>query len=97
MKIILFMLVLAFCSTTYAANDARSMRAPDGEVVSLGDPRQKVLSAFSRDRPISINNYFLDEGRNYGRATDYIYQVDNSIYTITILGERVYRITWVRR
>lgn len=95
MKKLLIALMLVACSTAYAGNDARSMRTPDGKVISLGDSRQTVIDGFRRDRPISINNYFLNEGRTYGRATDYIYRVDNSIYTITVLGERVYRISWV--
>lgn len=79
-----------------AGNESRSMRTPDGKVISLGDSRQTVIDGFRRDRPISVTNYFLDEGRVYGKATDYIYRVDNSIYTITVLGQRVYRISWVR-
>lgn len=98
MKYLIFWVILAFCTTAYArSNDSRSLRAPDGAIVALGDSRQKVLDAFRRDQPMSINNYFLDDGRNYGNATDYVYQVDNSNYIITILGERVYRIHWERR
>lgn len=97
MKYLICGVILAFCATAYAANDSRSVRSPDGVIVVLGDSRQKVLDAFRRDRPISVNNYFLDDGRTYGRATDYVYQIDNSNYTITVLRENVYRISWERR
>ena len=97
MKSLILGFILAFCTTAYAANDSRSVRSPDGVIVVLGDSRQKVLDAFRREQPVSVNNYFLDDGRVYGRATDYVYQIDNSNYTITLLRERVYRIRWERR
>lgn len=89
-------MILVLSTSVMAGNESRSMRAPDGAIVSLGDSRQHLIDAFKRDTPISVNNYVLDEGRNYGRATDFVYRIGNSIYTITLLGQRVYRISWVR-
>ncbi|OTG79412.1 hypothetical protein [Acinetobacter sp. ANC 4648] len=98
MKSIILGLALIFsCVTAFAATEARSMRSPSGVIVGLGDSHQTVTRAFEGDRPISVNRYFLDEGRTYGSAVDYVYQVNNSIYTITVLRNNVYRIVWERR
>lgn len=98
MKSIILGLALIFsCATAIAATEARSMRSPSGSIVELGDSNQTVVRAFERERPISVNRYFLKEGRVYGSAIDYTYEINNSIYTITVLNNNVYRIVWERR
>lgn len=97
MKKLLIALILVACSSAYAGNDARSMRTPDGKVISLGDSRQTVIDGFRRDKPISVRDYIYRNGRVVANATDYIYSVGNSVYTITVVNEAVYRISWVGR
>ena len=96
-SIILGLAIIFSCATAIAATEARSMRSPSGSIVELGDSNQTVLRAFERERPISVNRYFLKEGRVYGSAIDYTYEINNSIYTITVLNNNVYRIVWERR
>ena len=98
MKSIILGFALMFsCATAIAVTEARSMRSPSGAIVELGDSNQTVIRAFERERPISVRRYFLDEGRVYGPAIDYTYEINNSIYTITVLNNNVYRIVWERR
>ncbi len=94
-KILLISALLSAFAFANAAVDTRSFRV-NGDIVSIGDSVGALMSRAGR--PMHQHSYTVDTGRNTTiTVTDYIYQVDNEIYTVTVREGRVTKITWTSR
>lgn len=47
--------------------------------------------------PVSMNSYEVKENDLTVTASDYTYDIDNVLYTLTIINNQVRKIEWVRK
>ncbi len=87
--------LLLVASFSVIATETRSFRV-GGDIVQVGDSIGALLSKVGK--PMHQHSYTVDTGRNTSiSVTDYVYQIDNEIYTVTVREGRVSKITWERR
>ena len=87
--------LLLVASFSVMAAETRSFRV-SGDIVQVGDSIGALLS--KAGKPMHQHSYTVDTGRNTSiSVTDYVYQIDNEIYTVTVREGRVSKITWERR
>lgn len=92
-KLILAVLFLA--SFSAMATETSSFRIHN-DIISVGDSFGALYSRAGK--PKSQYSYPVDTGRNTSiTVTDFIYEVGNEIYTVTVREGKVVKIDWVRR
>ncbi|OTG63003.1 hypothetical protein B9T29_04760 [Acinetobacter sp. ANC 3903] len=81
-------------SFTHAANETSSIRTPAGQSIILGDSYADMQSRMHLS-PSSMITREFKEGKNRYLAMHYTYEVENMLYTITIVNDRVKKIEWL--
>lgn len=81
-------------SFTHAASETSSIRTPEGQTLSLGDSFADMQNRLHLS-PSSMITHELQEGKKHYLAMDYTYEVENMLYTITIVNDRVKKIEWL--
>ncbi|TCB36209.1 hypothetical protein E0H82_05415 [Acinetobacter sp. ANC 4910] len=98
LKISGYLLFVFAIGTSYAtaATETRVIRAENGQLVSLGDSYIQLVQNMQQP-PISIRNYEWEEGRKQLTASDHVYLVGNTYYTVTIVDNVIKKIVWDRK
>lgn len=97
MKCILaLMLSLSLSSIAIAANQTTTLRTPTGQLVSVGDSYTELVTRMDQS-PLSMNSYEWKQGKNRYMAMDYLYQIENTVYTVTVVNNQVKKIEWINK
>ena len=98
LKISGYLLFVFAIGTSYAtaATETRTIRTENGQLVSLGDSYIQLVQNMQQS-PISVRNYEWKEGRKQLTASDYVYLVGNTYYTVTIVDNVIKKIVWDRK
>lgn len=98
LKISGYLLFVFAIGTSYAtaATETRVIRAENGQLVSLGDSYIQLVQNMQQS-PISVRNYEWKEDRKQLTASDYVYLVGNTYYTVTIVDNVIKKIVWDRK
>lgn len=98
LKISGYLLFIFAIGTSYAtaATETRTIRTENGQLVSLGDSYIQLVQNMQQS-PISVRNYEWKEGRKQLTASDYVYLVGNTYYTVTIVDNVIKKIIWDRK
>ncbi|NNG76625.1 hypothetical protein HLH10_09975 [Acinetobacter sp. ANC 4277] len=94
LKQLLPCILLTAMSFAYAANETSSIRTPEGQLISLGDTFTDMQNRLKLS-PSSMITREFKEGKNLDLAMDYKYEIENMMYTITIVNGRVKKIEWL--
>ncbi|WP_425915589.1 hypothetical protein [Acinetobacter sp. TSRC1-2] len=94
LKQLLPFILLTAISFTHAANETFSINTPEGQLISLGDTFTDMQSRLKLS-PNSMITRELKEGENRYLAMEYKYEIENMMYTITIVHDRVKKIEWL--
>lgn len=94
LKYIIPVIFLSVVSFSHAANETSSIHTPSGQSISLGDSYSDMQNRMSLS-PNSMSTHEIKEGKNHYLAMDYTYTVENMLYTITIVNDRVKKIEWL--
>lgn len=87
-KSLISLIFLSAITFTHAANETSSIHTPSGQSISLGDSYTDMQNRMSLS-PNSMSTHEIKEGKNLYLAMDYTYTVENMLYTITIVNDRV--------
>lgn len=90
-KLVLAVLMGIFTLSAFADGAARSMRTPEGELVSLGDSESSLIQKMGKPRPL---HYVLNDGKLYCAATQYTYRIDLQEYDVIICRGQVVKIQY---
>ncbi|MDK1684105.1 hypothetical protein [Acinetobacter terrestris] len=93
LKKLLPCILLTAMSFTHAANQTSSIRTPEGQFISLGDSFTDMQNRLKLSPNSMITREFKD-GENVDLAMDYKYEIENMMYTITIVNDHVKKIEW---
>ena len=98
LKISGYLLFIFVIGTSYAiaATETRTIRTENGQLVSLGDSYIQLVQNMQQS-PISVRTYEWKEGRKQLTASDYVYLVGNTYYTVTIVDNVIKKIVWDRK
>ncbi|OTG83842.1 hypothetical protein [Acinetobacter sp. ANC 4648] len=98
MKSILILLLSLTCSSLlFAANQTNNLRTGNGQLVTIGDSYTELVTRMDQS-PLSMNSYEWKENNNRTSiAMDYTYQIENTIYTVTVVNNRVQKIEWINK
>ena len=94
LKKLLPCILLTAMSFAHAANETSSIRTPEGQLISLGDTFTDMQNRLKLS-PNSMITHEFKEGKNLDLAMDYKYEIENMMYTITIVNDRVRKIEWL--
>lgn len=94
LKHLIPIIFLSITTFTHAANETSSIRTPEGQSLSLGDSFTDMQTRLHLS-PSSIVSHELKEDKNLHLAMDYTYEIENMLYTITIVNNRVKKIEWL--
>ncbi|WP_445660917.1 hypothetical protein [Acinetobacter sp. F16] len=94
LKQLLTCTLLTAMSFVHAANETSSIQTPEGQLISLGDTFTDMQNRLNLS-PNSMNTREFKEGGNVYLAMDYKYEIENMMYTITIVNNYVKRIEWL--
>ena len=87
--------VLLCASSAVMAAETSSFRV-NGDIVQVGDSVSQLLSRAGK--PLNQHSYNINTSKNTViTITDYIYEIGNEIYTVTVKQGKVAKITWDRR
>ena len=90
----LALILLTAMSFAHAANQTSSIRTPEGQFISLGDSFTDMQNRLKLS-PNSMITREFKEGKNLDLAMDYKYEIENMMYTITIVNDHVKKIEWL--
>ncbi len=85
---------LSVISFTHAANETSSIYTPEGQTLSVGDSYSDMQNRMHLSPNSMISHEFQENKKQY-LAMDYTYEVENMLYTITIVNDRVKKIAWL--
>ena len=92
----IFFALLVGTSVATAATETRVIRAENGQLVSLGDSYIQLVQNMQQ-APISVRNYEWEEGEKKFTASEHVYLVGNTYYTVTIVDNVIKKIVWDRK
>lgn len=80
---------------TYAAPSTSPSFRVNGKIVALGDSTSTLVSRAGT--PLQQYSYTIDSGHQTTLlVNDWVYVVDNTVYTVTLTEGKVSKITWER-
>ncbi|WP_130803058.1 hypothetical protein [Acinetobacter ihumii] len=91
-----FMALLSSSTLILASTETNSMRSQSGNLVYVGDSYANLMQKMQQ-APISQRSYEWQENRKTLSAVDYIYLIDNTYYTVTVVNNQVKKIVWDRK
>lgn len=89
-------LVIAIISNVFAATSTNTVRTATGQLVSIGDSYISMIDKFQQP-PVSSRSYEYKDTTGQYTATEYVYLLENTYYTITIVNNAVKSIVWDRK
>ncbi|MBJ9985313.1 hypothetical protein IAE19_07625 [Acinetobacter sp. S40] len=94
--VVSLMTLLTSPMIVFAYNETRSMRSQNGSLVYIGDSYINLMQKMQQ-APVSQRSYEWEENRKKLNAVDYIYLIDNTYYTVTVVNNTVKKIVWDRK
>ncbi|OTG73990.1 hypothetical protein B9T26_07570 [Acinetobacter sp. ANC 4169] len=88
------LIFLSAMTFTHAASETSSIRTHEGQTLSLGDSFSDMQNRLHLS-PSSMITHEFQEGKKHYLAMDYTYEVENMLYTITIVNDQVKKIKWL--
>lgn len=76
------------------AAETSSIRTPEGQTLSLGDSFTDMQTRLHLSPSSMVSREFKENKKDY-LAMDYTYEVENMLYTITIVNDQVKKIEWL--
>lgn len=95
-KTLVFSLTMMMASFTFAGTSASTVRTHSGQLVSLGDSISEMTSRIGKS-PISMNSYEIKQGDTTITVTDYVFEIENILYTFTLNNNKITKIEWDRK
>ncbi|WP_010114206.1 hypothetical protein [Acinetobacter sp. P8-3-8] len=95
-RILALILSLFISSFVIAATSTSAVRTSSGQIVNVGDTASEMMMRIAQS-PVSMNSYEVKEGDLTVTASDYTYDIDNVLYTLTVINNQVRKIEWVRK
>lgn len=95
-RILALILSLFISSFAFAATSTSAVRTSSGQIVNVGDTASEMMMRIAQS-PVSMNSYEVKEGDLTVTASDYTYDIDNVLYTLTVINNQVRKIEWVRK
>lgn len=95
-RILVLILSLFISSFAIAGTSTSAVRTASGQMVNVGDTASEMMLRIAQS-PVSMNSYEMKEGDLTVTASDYTYDIDNVLYTFTVINNQVRKIEWVRK
>lgn len=95
-RILALSLSLFISSFAIAGTSTSAVRTSTGQMVNVGDSVSEMMLRIAQS-PVSMNSYEMKEGDLTVTASDYTYDIDNVLYTFTVVNNQVRKIEWVRK
>ena len=95
-RILALFLSLFISSFAIAGTSTSAVRTSSGQMVNVGDTSSEMILRIAQS-PVSMNSYEMKEGDLTVTASDYNYDIDNVLYTFTVINNQVRKIEWVRK
>ncbi|MPW43279.1 hypothetical protein [Acinetobacter guerrae] len=93
---IALMVMLISPTISFAGSETSSVRSQTGSLVYIGDSYVNLMQKMQQ-APVSQRSYEWEENRKKLTAVDYIYLIDNTYYTVTVVNNVVKKIVWDRK
>lgn len=94
--LLLFILLFSITGIANAGNETRSLRTESGKIIVLGDSFSKFNEATHQSTQI-VQSYEWKENKNRYTANVYHYEINNTIYNITIVNNEIRKMEWFRK
>ncbi|MCU4415186.1 hypothetical protein KTH71_14265 [Acinetobacter sp. WU_MDCI_Axc73] len=91
-----FLTLLSSSTLILASTETSSVRSQNGNLVYVGDSYVNLMQKMQQ-APVSQHSYEWEENRKRLTAVDYIYLIDNTYYTVTVVNNVVKKIVWDRK
>ncbi len=95
-SILIFFLAFTCSGLLFAANPTDTLRTSNGQLVTIGNSYTELVKRIDQS-PISMHSYIWKEGKKSYTAMDYLYQIENTLYTVTVVNNKVKKIEWVNQ
>lgn len=95
-RILALVISLFISSFAIAGTSTSAVRTSSGQIVNVGDTVSEMMMRIAQS-PVSMNSYEVKENDLTVTASDYTYDIDNVLYTLTIINNQVRKIEWVRK
>lgn len=95
-RILALVISLFISSFAIAGTSTSAVRTSSGQIVNVGDTVSEMMMRITQS-PVSMNSYEVKENDLTVTASDYTYDIDNVLYTLTIINNQVRKIEWVRK
>lgn len=95
-SILIFFLSFSYAGLLFAANQTDTLRTSNGQLVTIGNSYSEFIKRMDQS-PLSMHSYPWKEGRNSSTAMDYVYKIENTLYTVTVVNNKVRKIEWVNQ
>lgn len=95
-SILIFFLAFTCSGLLFAANPTDTLRTSNGQLVTIGNSYTELVKRIDQS-PISMHSYIWKEGKKSSTAMDYLYQIENTLYTVTVVNNKVRKIEWVNQ
>lgn len=95
-RILALSLSLFISSFAIAGTSTSAVRTSTGQMINVGDSVSEMMLRIAQS-PVSMNSYEMKEGDLTVTASDYTYDIDNVLYTFTVVNNQVRKIEWVRK
>ena len=86
--IIALITLLGSPALVLASTETSTVRSQNGSLVYLGDSYANLMQKMQQ-APVSQRSYEWEENRKKLTAVDYIYLIDNTYYTVTVVNNVV--------
>lgn len=90
----LFLISMSCATWAATANPTSSVRTLEGQVVNVGDTFAD-MEARMKQSPLSVNSTQWKDGKRNVNALNYVYDMGDTVYTITVVKDQVRHIEWV--
>ena len=96
MKIIIaFFLICAFSSLSFA-NETSSFKTATGQTITIGDSLDDLIAKTAQS-PAGLKTTEWAEGIDTVSALSYEYIIGQTIYTVTVVKDKILKIEWTFR
>ncbi|WP_296281096.1 hypothetical protein [uncultured Acinetobacter sp.] len=95
-RILALVISLFISSFAIAGTSTSAVRTSSGQIVNVGDTVSEMMMRIAQS-PVSMNSYEVKENDLTVTASDYTYDIDNVLYTLTVINNQVRKIEWVRK
>ena len=92
----LFLISLSCATWAGAANPTSSIYTLEGQVVNVGDSFTDMETQMKQS-PLSVNSTTWKDTKKNVNAMNYVYDMGDRIYTITVVKDQIRHIEWVKK